>query len=197
MSQKDYETEHLIQLKTDEQQKFNADVIKTVRYLIRRMQDEPKKHWTPNAMVGLLDQLIDEIEAGITVEDIERSRVIKVGERAFKAGQQRAENPFDASSKEYGWWDSGWHDIERQHQDGTQIQTGRQKEAKKVGRYLVQAIIGQHRQEWNDTLHMWMDAGNGTRLPELAEAQMLANSLKPTVPDGKIGVVDILAKSTK
>ncbi len=192
MSQKDYETDHLIQLDTDERQTFNADAMKTLRYVIRRMQDEHKKHWTPNDMVALLDQLIDEIDAGITVDDIERARIVKVGERAFLAGKKRTENPYDSSSKEYGWWDSGWHDLEHQQQDGTKIHTGRQKGEKKAGRYLIQAIIGNSMQEWNDTLHQWTDAGNGTRLAELANAQMLSNSLKSSVPSGKVTIIDTL-----
>jgi len=192
--QEDYETEHQIQLDTEEQQAFNADVMKTLRYVIRRVQDEPKKHWTPNEIVALLDTLIDEIDDGITVEDIDRARVIKIGKRAFGAGKKRDENPYDKSSKEYGWWDSGWHDSEHQQQDGTQIHTGRQKGEKKAGRYLIQAVRENRIQEWNDTLHMWVDEGNGSRLPELTEAQMLANSLKSTVSGSKVHVVDTLKK---
>ncbi len=190
MSKKDYEVEHQIKLDNSEQQAFNADAMKTLRYVIRRMQDEHKKNWTPNDMVALLDKLIDEIDAGITLDDIERTRVVKAGERAFIAGKARHENPYAQYDKAHGWWDSGWHDLERQQQDGTQIHSGRQKGIKKPGRYLIQAVRDNRMQEWNDVLHMWVDAGNGLRFVELAEAQMLANSLKSTIPGGHVSVID-------
>lgn len=183
-----------LSLDTPEQIEFACDVLRVMRLLIQRMQMEGKKNWKAPDLIALLDTLMFEVTTGVTDEDRLRQVQVQAGSRAFNAGQARDGNPHDIHSQEFRWWDTGWHDAERQRKvaagDTVTIQQGRTMKAKKrqPGRYYKIRLKEESLvKEWNDVLHQYSPEGQGSLFPRYDEAVALADKLK----QGEEGVISV------
>ncbi|MEY3219281.1 MAG: hypothetical protein RIT27_638 [Pseudomonadota bacterium] len=192
-----YDDEHKLILETKAQQTFAADVLRVLRSVVRRMQSESRKNWTSKDLIDLIDTLIVEITTGVTDEDHQRRLFLKAGETAFNQGQPRSSNPYDWRNQpnENKWWDTGWHDAERQQQLAADKITDSKPMSNKVGRYRVQVVRDAQTVEWNEVLYMFVKEGAGTRYAELVEAQALAQRFK-AVGETAVHVVDSQATSS-
>jgi hypothetical protein len=175
-----FEDDHKLVLETKIQQTFATDVLKVLRTLIRRVQNESRKNWTTKDLVDLIDTLIVEITTGVTDEDYQRKLISKAGETAFYQRKPRESNPYHwrDQPKENKWWDTGWHDAEHKKHLAAQQITDVKETMPKKGRYRVQVARNSEIVEWNEVLYMFVKEGAGTLYAELVEAQTMAQRFK-------------------
>jgi len=190
----DYDTEHLLKLETKAQQNVAVETLKVLRYLLRRMQDEQRKHWSSQELIGLLDTLMVEISTGVSHEDKDRQRWTQVGERDFTAGKLRTDNPLSVHDKAHAWWDAGWHDAERKHRQGKEVitqsaQPRTASQLRKPGRYRIQLLRDSQLFEWNEALHMFADKGGGSLYADYEEAQIVVSQLR-NAAEGTLTIID-------
>lgn len=185
-----YDEEHQVKLETLEQRQFNADTLKVMRYFLRELQAQGQKTLRVEQLVELLDNLIIETYEGVTPKDKQRQRTIEQGQKAFVQGKQRQDNPHQASSDTYTWWETGWRDaakVQQSQHDHVTKATAKAKNAK--GRYRVQCVSAERCSEWNETLHQYVQAGGGTLFADYDEAQVFAKRLANASP-GPVSIID-------
>jgi ribosome modulation factor len=173
------------------------EVLRALRYLLKRIKLEGRKSWKVDELIGLLEDMLIEIAEGVTEEDKLRQIEINRGNAAFKAGLARDKNPYPTNSEQYRWWDTGWRDGERERKaaDGSavEIHQGRvQATAEKAGarHYKVRVIIESVAQEWNEVLRQLSGEGQGSLFSDYEEAKMAADHLKRAT-GGIVTVVEV------
>jgi hypothetical protein len=174
---------------------LSISVIRVLRYLMQRIKLENRKSWNTVELIKLLETMSLEITSGVTEEDKLRLIHAKHGAESFKAGKQRADNPFKRGMAEHQWWDIGWHDAEREHKTNTggavKFQQGRatqEEETQSSVYYRIRLIAESQVLEWSEALHQYMAENQGTAYAEQEEARVRADQLKV----GAKGIVSVV-----
>lgn len=198
-----------------QEQAFTRSVLRVMLRVLARMKTDPHAHWRFPEIVQLLQTMAAECtpEAVTPVsappkpaqpapesaeegeEDLEvtRERCLAAGKTAFAEGVARRANPHGKGLNERKWWDIGWHDAERAEDlasgTGVVIQAGRRIEAQTEEKgFRVQCVDHSEITEWEEILHQYGKAGQGTVYATYDEALMVANRLQQAA-SGKMRVI--------
>lgn len=170
---------------------FACNVLRVLHYVIKRIKMEQRKTWKTDDLLHLMDVLILEMTTGVTEEDKQREMYLEKGKIAFENQSPRTANPFEKDSKQFAWWDTGWHDAERSVKKVERPAGGRIAKRPQMSsqrRYKVQLNQKSKISEWNDVLHMYVNEGGGTLYEDYEETTALANRLK----NGANGIVSVI-----
>jgi hypothetical protein len=183
------EVDNQLRLSNKSEIDFACNVVRVLYHVIKRIKMEQRKTWKTDDLLHLMDTLIVEMATGVTEEDKQREKYLEKGKIAFENHLPRTANPYEKDSKQFTWWDTGWHDAERSvkkvERPGRIVKS---KKTESQRHYKVQLNQKSKISEWNDVLHMYVNEGGGTLYEDYEETLALANRLK----NGATGTVSVV-----